>query len=109
MRNITTKHGHQWVLPETVGEFQNAGVNLDEVCRYAGLYLYNRMASKSNNCIARGEAWTGDFNKARPRRSTNEMSEAKKQRIAKKVVKITTKLTAYELAALKAELLKEDK
>lgn len=35
MRKVTTKHGHEWVLPETVGEFQNAGVNLDELCQMA--------------------------------------------------------------------------
>lgn len=111
MKEMTTKHGHKWLLPETVGEFQNAGVNLDEVCRWAGQYISKVMASRSSSAVTYNTKFSPDIASFRhhrnPEQSARDKAWRDQERLAKKTAKITAKLTPEVRAALLAELQKE--
>ena len=111
MRKVTTSNGHEWVLPETVGEFQNAGVNLDDLCRMAGCYVVHFMNSRSNSAIKHGTPFIADINNRKryrtPAQIAREKAQREQERLAKKTSKITKKLTPELRAALLAELTKE--
>lgn len=112
MRKMTTKHGHEWLLPETVGEFQNAGANLDELCRWAGLYVSQVMKSRSDSAVRSGTTFNNDITARTHHRSPEQVARDKAQReqerLAKKTSKITAKLTPALRAALLAQLQGED-
>lgn len=97
MRKITTKHGHEWMLPETVGEFQVAGVNLDKLCAWAGIYVTSNMCARSLNA-SNGKT---PFNPNISGIGEWARSPDKKART------IAKKLTPELRAALLAELTKE--
>lgn len=110
MKEMTTKHGHKWMCPETVGEFQNAGVNLDELCRWAGCYIVQVMNSRSSSAVAHSTPFVSDIATRHHHRSAEQIAREKAQReqerLAKKTSKITAKLTPEVRAALLAELQK---
>lgn len=101
MKEVTTKHGHKWMCPETVGEFQTAGVNIDEVCRWACLYLNGLMATRSIVANKDGTPFSASITGMR--RGKLDPLEKGKAR----ALKIASKLTHEARAALLAELQKE--
>ena len=103
MKKVVTKHGHEWLLPETVGEFQNAGVNLDTLCMYAGQYLRTLMGVRSTSAHTDGVKWNPSITGIRG------MQNSKEDRAKEKITKIAAKLTPEQRAALLAELTKDDK
>ena len=101
MKKVTTKHGHEWLCPEAVGEFQAAGVNLDRLCGYAGQYLRKMMSMRSAHAAREGKPFNPSLGYLRrPRISADE-------KVKNRVSKITKKLTPELRAALLAELTKE--
>lgn len=66
MRKMMTKHGHEWLMPETVGEFQAAGINIDELCMLAGNGMRNRMNTRSSKTHKNGLKWNPDPAKMPP-------------------------------------------
>lgn len=108
MKKMVTKHGYEWLLPETVGEFQNAGINLDTLCQLAARNVVNKMENRSKFVSERGLSFWGDISAVRIAKSREERerlkAEKKQQRALAKARKLLGKIPDEVRAALASEI-----
>ena len=97
MKKMMTKRGHEWFLPQSVGEFQNAGVNLDRLCDMAGMYLCALMSQRDSHSAETGRPFNPDINSVRSSATPDQKARAR-------VAKMLSKMTPESRAAMLAEL-----